>query len=66
MIDFLVTSPSMRIALWVAMETQKIPFPLGIFRTFFYETGHLPDTETVVNVSQGISFGSFSAKCPRL
>ena len=35
----------------------KIPFPLGIFEDFFYETGHLPDTKTVVNISQGIGCG---------
>ena len=58
MIDFVGTFTFMRIPLRVATETQKIPFPLGIFlRTFFYETGHLPDTKTVVNISQGISCG---------
>ena len=58
MIDSVGASPFMRIPLWVAMETQKIQFPHGCFlRTFFYETGHLPDTQTVVNISQGISYG---------
>ena len=38
---------------------KKIQFRLGFsLRAFFYETGHLPDTKTVDNISQGISCGS--------
>ena len=36
---------------------QKYHFPSDFFRTFFYKTGHLPDTKTVDNISQGISCG---------
>ena len=38
---------------------QKYRFPSEFFlRTFFfYKTGHLPDTKTVDNISQGISCG---------
>ena len=37
---------------------QKTSFPHGFFQDFFYETGHLADTKTVDNISQGISCGS--------
>ena len=37
---------------------QKYHFPSEFFRgLFFYKTGHLPDTKTVDNISQGISCG---------
>ena len=32
--------------------------PRAFLRTFFYETGRLPDTNTVDNISQEISYGS--------
>ena len=37
---------------------KKYHFRTDFLRTFFYETGHLPDTKTVDNISQGISCGS--------
>ena len=54
---------------FVVVSPPKIPFPHRCFlRTFFNETGHLPDTKTVENISQGISVGqgSFTAKCTGL
>ena len=37
---------------------KKYHFPSDFLRTFFYKTGHLSDTKTVDNISQGISCGS--------
>ena len=69
MIDIVGTSPFMRIALWVAMETQKIPFPLRFFEDFF---SIKQDIFLILKLlltffkELVVGEGSFSAKCPRL
>ena len=69
MIDFVGTPPFMRIPLWVAMETQKIPFPLGTFEDFF---SMKQDTFLILKLlltflkELVLGKGSFSAKCPCL
>ena len=46
MVDFRIFTPP------------KFQFPTDVLWTFFYETGHIPDTKTVGNISQGINYGS--------